>query len=391
MIFTSFLREWRELNRFGALDPELRSIVFYAEDSSSWTYFKPIVKELTGVQGKQICYVTSSKYDQVLGLHEENIRAFCIGSGVVRTTFFSSLDADVMVMTIPDLGNYHLKRSKKPVHYVYVFHSLVSTHMIYQPRAFDGFDSILCVGPHHVAEIRATESAYDLKPKELVEAGYGVLDSIISSDSSEVLPEVAHSDQGKRVLVAPSWGPEALLEICGRELVEVLLSAGHYVTVRPHPMTMRHNSKLLDELQKVFKDRSNFTLDLDLASQGTVADSDLMISDWSGAALEYSFGLERPVLYIDVPRKVNNPEYERIDCVPIEVQLRSEIGAVVSTDRLHELPHWVEDLCSETSNWKERIRESRARWVYNVGNSGAIGASYIADLSSSGSLSTRTD
>ena len=110
MIFASLIREWKELSRFRALEPRLRSIVFYAEDSSSWTYFEPIVRELTGALGKQICYVTSSKDDQILDLHEESIRTFCIGSGTVRTAFFLSLEADVMVMTMPDLGTLHIKR-----------------------------------------------------------------------------------------------------------------------------------------------------------------------------------------------------------------------------------------------------------------------------------------
>jgi YidC/Oxa1 family membrane protein insertase len=254
--------------------------------------------------------------------------------------------------------------------------------MAYRRGAFDHFDSILCVGPHHLEEIRATESVYGLKPKVLVEAGYGPLDSIINSGSLGAQPEDIPPSQGKRVLIAPTWGPDALLETCGRGLIEELLGAGHYVTVRPHPMTMRDNPKLLSELRDLFGDSPNFALDLDLASQGTVAASDLMISDWSGAALEYAFGLERPVLYIDVPRKVNNPEYQRIDCVPIEVKLRSDLGAVVAPDRLQEVPRWVEVLCGESSTWRQRIRELRARWIYNVGNSGAVGASYIAKLSS---------
>lgn len=379
-----FVREWRELFRFKALPEESRSIVFYAEDAASWKHLQPIISELAEGFGKKVCYITSSAHDPILQHENDQIEAFYIGFGSARTVLFLSLRAVVMAMTMPDLGNFNIRRSKYPVHYVYVFHSLVSTHMIYRPRAFDHFDSILCVGPHHVAEIRATESAYGHEPKELVEAGYGLLDSIINSRSAEVQPEHVPPSQGKRVLIAPSWGPDALLETCGRELVEELLGAGHYVTVRPHPMTMRNNPKLLGELRNLFGDSPNFALDLDLASQGTVSASDLMISDWSGAALEYAFGLERPVLYIDVPRKVNNPEYQWIDCVPIEVKLRSEIGAVIAPDRLQEVPHWVEVLCNESSTWRQRIRELRARWVYNIGGSSAVGASYLAKLSSAG-------
>ena len=53
-------------------------------------------------------------------------------------------------------------------------------------------------------------------------------------------------------------------------------------------------------------------MDLDLSSQGTVSESDIMISDWSGAAIEYALGLEKPVISVDVPRKVNNPGYKDI-------------------------------------------------------------------------------
>lgn len=389
MGLVQFIREWRELYRFKALPEKSRSIVFYAEDAATWKHLHPIIQNLEECFGGKVCYITSSPHDPILEQQGSQIEAFYVGAGSARTVLFLSLRADLMVMTMPDFGHFHIKRSKYPVHYVYVFHSLVSTHMIYRPRAFDNFDSILCVGPHHMAEIRATESAYGLKPKELVEAGYGLLDSIISSGinsgPTEAHSEDAPASQAKRVLIAPSWGPDALLETCGRELVEQLLGAGHHVTVRPHPMTMRLNPKLLKELRNLFGDRPNFALELRLASQGTVSDSDVMISDWSGAALEYAFGLEHPVLYIDVPRKVNNPEYQRIDCVPIEVALRSEIGVVVAPNQLQEVPYWIEVLCSDPSAWRERIRDLRQRWVYNVGSSGAVGASYITELSAKSS------
>jgi len=378
-----FALEWKEYLRFRALHSKFRSIVFYAADEASWKHFQPIIAELVEGYGKQVCYITSSVSDPILQLETDRIKTFYIGLGSARTVLFLSLRAEVMVMTMPDLGTFHIKRSKNPVHYVYVFHSLVSTHMIYRQAAFDHFDTIFCVGPHHVDEIRATESLYGLHPKNLVEAGYGLLDSIINSGPAGVDTVHVPNNASKRVLIAPSWGQHALLETCGRELVEVLLRASHRVTVRPHIMTMRQNSKFLDELRKRFGDNPNFAIDVDLASQGTVRECDLMISDWSGAALEYAFGLERPVLFVDVPKKVNNPEYERIDPVPIEVRLRPDLGAVVAPDRLWEVPWWVEELCGDSSNWRERIRELRATWVYNVGNSGAVGASYIVELSGS--------
>ena len=43
--------------------------------------------------------------------------------------------------------------------YVYVFHSMVSTHMIYEPDGFDHYDTVLTVGPFMEPEIRAPRGA----------------------------------------------------------------------------------------------------------------------------------------------------------------------------------------------------------------------------------------
>ena len=108
-----------------------------------------------------------------------------------------------------------------------------------------------------------------------------------------------------------------------------------------------------------------------------------MISDWSGAAIEYALGLEKPVIFVDVPRKVNNPNYQDIAYEPIEVMLRQEIGEVISPDRLSDIPAVVERLCDNPANWKTRMRELRSRWIYNVENSADVMASHIVTVSES--------
>ena len=180
------------------------------------------------------------------------------------------------------------------------------------------------------------------------------------------------------MLVAPSWGKNSLLENLGAELVEVLLGTGHHITVRPHVMTIRHRRNLLGQMQKQFGPNPKFALDLSLRSQGVMHEYDLLIADWGGSALEYAFGLERPVLFVDVPRKVFNPEYERLPCIPIEVQARSDIGDIVSPDRLLEVPERIERLLEDTTVRKNLIIEARSRWVYNIGSSGKVGAKYIS-------------
>ena len=105
-----------------------------------------------------------------------------------------------------------------------------------------------------------------------------------------------------------------------------------------------------------------------------------MISDWSGVAFEYAFSRESPVIFIEVPRKVNNPEYKKLGLEAFEVYIRSKIGVVVSPDRLKEIPKYIEQFCSNPQRYQEQIRKVRSDQIFNIGKSGAVGAEYIMQI-----------
>jgi YidC/Oxa1 family membrane protein insertase len=372
------LEPWLQLRRFQRLDPAERACVFYSEGASYWLYLRPVLESLVGELGQRVCYVTSDPGDPLLSSPLPGMRAFSVGAGMARVVFFATLQSRVAVLTLPDLGLFQIKRSRFPVHYVYLHHSMVSTHMIYRRGAFDHFDSILCVGPHHVAETREWEKLQGLAPKQLFEHGYGPLDQLLGERST--LASFPGGSSPPRVLVAPSWGPGGLLETAGRPLVTALLGSGCQVTLRPHPRTERLAGAAMDELRTTFSDHPRLRWDREPGSKASFLDADLMVSDWSGAALEFAFGLERPVLFVDVERKVNNPDYERLEAVPLEVSVRETIGTVLSPDRLQDVPAAVEGLLRNRNAVAERIREARSRWVFNLGSSGRTGAEVVQRL-----------
>ena len=121
----------------------------------------------------------------------------------------------------------------------------------------------------------------------------------------------------------------------------------------------------------------NFNYEIDVGSQESLHASDIMITDWSGTAIEYAFGLERPVIFIDLPRKVNNPDYRKIHLEPFEVTIRSKIGTIIPPDRLDDIPRHIEELCSNPDLFTQEIRKIRSESVYNLGESGAVAATYI--------------
>ena len=209
-----FGKEDNDIEKFNELDLDERSIVFYSESSVIlYPYVEEIIRELQN-RDQKVCYLTSSKDDPILKNKNKNIRVFYIGdSEIEKMNFFLRLKAKMLIMTMPDLGSYHIKRSKEfPVHYIYTFHSMNSTHMEFQKGAFDEFDSIFCVGPYQVQELRATEQLYNLKRKNLVECGYGLLDKLIKLRSSFPEKKKLLKNNKKNILIAPSWGKKNLLE-----------------------------------------------------------------------------------------------------------------------------------------------------------------------------------
>ena len=105
-----------------------------------------------------------------------------------------------------------------------------------------------------------------------------------------------------------------------------------------------------------------------------------MICDWSGVAFDYAFGLEKPVLSIDLPRKVNNPKYEEIEIVPFEVYMRKSIGDVVPVNEIGSLTARINKIFDDQAAGHLSLSELRESNVFNVGRSGIVGAEELAAL-----------
>jgi YidC/Oxa1 family membrane protein insertase len=256
----------------------------------------------------------------------------------------------------------------------------MSTHMGFRPGALDHFDTILCAGPHHAEEIRRTEALYGLRPKCLLAAGYYRLEKIFN-DHRNFRPESESGGQANPcVLIAPSGHDANIVSTCARELVCTLLQAHFEVVLRPHPMTIYRKPEQLRNLTQEFGPHENFRLDVETTSEKFLHRADVLISDWSGVALEYAFGTERPVLFVDLPRRQQNPEYHRLGIPAIEVALREKLGRVVRLDEIPLVDSIVSDLLSQKERYRSEIASLRDRYVYNFGSSSEITADFIVKI-----------
>ena len=310
-----FGEEWKELKKIEKLTDKERSIVFYAENQASINHFRLLISELTEEKNLQICYVTSVKNDPIFSSKNKNINTFYIGDGITRTKFFLTLKAKILIMDMPDLQTFHIKRSKVyPVHYVYIFHSMFSTHSYLRKGALDNYDTIFCVGKHHEKEIRATEERYGLKEKKLIKYGFGRLDTLLQEKQKF---QNTYTKDKNLILITPTYGEKNLLQICGKELIEILLKANFTVMLRPHYRIFKDSKKLINSIIENFGNHNNFILEKGVIPSDKFHNSKCLISDWSGISLEYAFTFECPVVLIDTPKKILNPDSGDITMEPI--------------------------------------------------------------------------
>jgi YidC/Oxa1 family membrane protein insertase len=328
--------------------------------------------------GAKLCYITSDYNDPIQHRNSPDITTFYFNALFPFVLPF--LDAKVVVMTMPDLNQFHVRRSINDTNHVYVFHSLVSTHMVYRLGAFDHYDTVFCAGPHHLEEVRRTEEVYGLKPKCLLEVGYYRVEKIFADHKDYLRESASEANPRKCVLIAPSWQDSNILETYGSKLIATLLDAGYDVVFRPHPMTIAKKPDQLLALEQEFGFHENFRLDTETVSEKFIHEADVLVCDWSGVALEYAFGTERPVLFIDLPRKVRNPEYEKLEIEPVEVLLRDQIGRVIGVDDVSNAAVTVSDFLAHRELYRDKIVRARERYVYNFGKSSDIGAKYIMDI-----------
>ena len=368
-------REKADYKRFFSVGN--KHLVFYSEGSGFYKYFEKIILWLLGNSKLTIHYVTSDPNDQVFALAKENPRLVPYYIGPKKLiTLFMKLEADVVVMTMSDLGNYQYKRSyySKNIKYVYVFHYPLSTHMVLHTGALRHYDAILCVGDFQFEEIRQTEKLFGDPEQELVACGYGQLEKLY--DAYQAAPH--EKRQRPKVLIAPSWQPDNILDSCIDPLLQELLGQGFDVTVRPHPEYVKRYGDRMNAIVKRYEDYKGGDLffELDFTGNTSIFDSDTVISDWSGTAYEFVMVTERPCVFVDTPPKINNPDYEKITVPPLEFTLRDQVGVRVSPGSFAGLSEKIRALLQDES-YSDRIRAIREKTIANFGRSGEVGGEYI--------------
>jgi YidC/Oxa1 family membrane protein insertase len=369
-------QDWRDYRRFQKLPSRDRNIVFYSETHQDWHHLQPLIDFLIHPLGRTVCHVTSEPTVPLPRPPAAGLHTFRIRSSVLCTWLFQTLKADVMVLTMLDLHNFQLKRSIHPVHY-----STCSTAWAartwWTTRIPTTTTRACCARARITWRSSAgAKSSRACPPKHIFPYGYPRLERLVEvADAHRKDPSAPPT-----VLLAPTWGEQSTLHVCGEPLIAALLEAGFRVILRPHYQTARLAPRLVDSLVTRFRAHPQFRHVDRMEESASLFDSDLLISDWSAMAIEYALGFGKPVLFVDVPPRVRNPKYEELGLEPMEMRIRRELGAILPLDRVAEAPSYVAKLVSGGPEFRERCVGLREAWTFNFGRSVEAGAREIARI-----------
>ena len=368
-------QEKEDYHRFLS-DKEKKQLVFYSEGSGFYKYFAGMIDYVLKNSDLVIHYITSDPKDAIFQMNEPRIKPYYIGE-MKLITLMMKMDADMVIMTMPDLETYHIKRSlvRKDIEYIYTDHGVSSDNMTLRTHALDHYDTLFAVGPHQLEEARAIEKLYNLKPRRLVKVGYGLLDEM--TEAWENTPKVPH--EKKTILVAPSWQKDNIMDSCIDTLIEQFLRPGVRLIIRPHPQYVRLYGEKIEGLEARYKDKlgEDFIIQTDFSSTDTVYSADLLVTDWSNVGFEFALSTLKPVLYINTPMKIMNPEYDKIDVVPFDIRIRGQLGGELGLDELQKAGDMAMDLLSRPEEFRETIQAVKEKEIYNLGHGAEAAGRYI--------------
>lgn len=266
----------------------------------------------------------------------DNLTIQVLDSDLEKIKTLKNLTGELFITTTPSLGSSIFPKSAMPKNkrptYVYVFHSLVSPNEMYTKGSFDGFDILLSPSELISEQLKPLIS----KTAQVFTTGYLLFDKIQKFEYKDKFV--------KDVLIAPTWGSKGLDEIIHNidKIKNFVDRLDLKAIFRPHPMTS------LDRLKKI-----PFDIDTD-KDLDNLHSYKYLITDYSGIALEFFYLTGRPVIFLDVTKKIKRKipvlSKEEKQYLLIENEMRNLIGKSFSLSELASLtsfPKILEDMSQQ--------------------------------------------
>lgn len=343
-------------------------LAVFSDDKRYWPIFEPICKELDQ-RGKKVVYLTASEDDPGLQCAYPNVHAEFIGKDNRAFTRLNFMNAQILLSTTPGLDVYQWKRSKDVAHYVHIPHA-ANDITLYRMFGLDYYDTVLLSGDYQVDQIRSLEKLRALPAKELVKVGIPYMD-VMQERHLKAGPVPAHP---KTVLLAPSWGPSAILNVYGGKIIDVLLNTGYHVIIRPHPQSFKSEKELIDRLKNEYPESDQLEWNADTDNFDVLRRSDILISDFSGVIFDFSLIYDRPIIYTDPKFDVGPYDAWWLKDPLWTLSALPRLGKNLTQENMENLKELIDECLSDNIYAEGRQSVKAETWAY-AGN----GAKRVAD------------
>ncbi len=355
-------------------------IVFYSEGASYWPVFKPALEELSKYD-IPIFYLTSDEKDPAFTADIKNIYVQFAGKGAKAYFYLNRLEADIVVMTTPGLDVLQIKRSKKVKHYVHITHSAAGC-IGYKTYGLDYYDTVLTGGDVDIINIKEIESKRPIKKKNLEAVGCTYLDVVREKlKSPDFTVQKCFTNDRKTVMISPTWGSHGLLSLCGDRVFQLLIGKTDYnIIVRPHPQSYISEPEIIESLKEKYTDNQRIYWDSDKSNINSLAQSDVMISDFSGIIFDNLFIFGKPVISHISGYDKRGKDSIDLDEDPWEIKVLREIGSNINSDNMESLPEIVRENLEKSTDMSSIVDSLRKDMDKYPGESGRRCAEYIYNL-----------
>ena len=349
-----------------------KKFTFYSESKHYQKNYIDFIIELVKKFPEEKIYYFSSDLNDKIRDYNQVVNIY-IGKGIIRVLFFIFVKSKYFFMTLTDLNNHELKKSKFVKEYIYIFHSAISLYRGYTKGAFDFYDTFFSIGSVCTMELNEIINKRSLGEKKIENIGYFLFDHL----------EKKLSDYNKKnyILIAPSWNKNSenfFLKDCF-ELIKYLLNENFKVILRPHPEHLKSNLKHINLIKKQFMSNNNFNFDLEHDNIKSISESEYLITDYSGIAIEYTLIGEKPVIYFDEYPKLHNSDFEKNYKTKnlIEDEIKSLFGKSFRIDDLNKLSQELKLFQKNFNLKKNEIRKYKNKSFYNYNTSTRIAVSKL--------------
>lgn len=345
-------------------------LVIFSDDKRYWNVFEPVCRELNK-RGKSVIYMTASEDDPALNNPYEHIQAEFIGSENRAFAKLNFLNASIVLSTTPGLDVYQWKRSKDVQYYVHIPHA-ASEITMYRMFGIDHYDAILLSGEYQAQNIRTLENLRKLPQKELVKIGIPYMDEMAARLQKEG-PAPKHP---RTVLLAPSWGKNALFGVYGGKIIDVLLKTGYHVIVRPHPQSFKSEKEMLDDLMAKYPESDQLEWNRDTDNFDVLRRSDVLVSDFSGVIFDFTLVYDKPVIYTNPNFDLSMYDAWWIKEPVWTVSALPRLGCELTDENMNHLKELI-DTCLEDPRYEQGRRSVKKETWEHAGEGAQRTADYL--------------